>query len=124
MKHPFIKKKQQSHFVQNTPSYNSGVRRQEPTGASQPMNPMRVKGSKTPLSFGQYTALAQAAMDQGDRVLAETYYQYAEYALRLKNETKENSSTSIVHNSLPTSQEKAVRTKHFETSLENELEKA
>ncbi len=38
----------------------------------------------------EYTALAEAAMAQGDRVLAETYYQYADYAVRLSSQAKED----------------------------------
>jgi hypothetical protein len=71
----------------------------------------------------QYTALAQAALDQGDRVLAETYYQHADHVLRLMNEAKENSPTSVVdaHRNPEAS---ASRTDDFETLLAKDLTKA
>ena len=125
MKYPIINKKPQAHFLQSTPSYNLGMSRQGPTETSQPRNLGRGKGNNNlPLSFEQYSALAQAIMEQGDQVLAEIYYQYAEHALRVSDKGSKHRRMTGFYDTELSSQNKAPTGKDFETSLKNELEEA
>ena len=98
MEYPIMNKNKPAHFVQNTSSYNSGARKQDQTGTYHQWN----HGSENAYTHSgksaeEYSALAQVSMGQGDRVLAETHYQYAEHALRIRSTPKENSPTPRPH---------------------------
>jgi hypothetical protein len=75
----------------NKPSHNPDVRKQDLTRVYYSEEPgsrkTHINSSK---SAEEYEALAQAAMEQGDRILAQTYYQYAEHALRTRSEPRKN----------------------------------
>ncbi len=62
--------------------------------------PFENRGMSVPRSRGalskvleKYTNLAQDAVSNGDRVVAENYFQYAEHYQRVLNETNENSGS-------------------------------
>ena len=75
----------------NKSFHKPGVRKQGQVETHHQRNPGSEKShTRSGISFEAYSALAQTAMEQGDRVLAETYYQYAEHALRTRGETREN----------------------------------
>jgi len=117
MKYPIMNK--------NTPFHNSGVRKSDHTTTSHSRNPGFVNTrNNSGKSFDELTALAQEAMGQGDRVLAETYYQHAEHILRLNNQAKETKSTSVADDRRNPSQATAIRINDFETLLENDLSKS
>lgn len=107
----------------NKPFHNPGVRKQDSTRNYHPRNP----GSGKPnihsgKSVEEYTILAQAAMEQGDRVLAQTYYQYAEHALRMRRELEANLPAPGFHGSSAAApQNNVVREKYFEALLEKKL---
>ena len=105
----------------NKPFHNPGVRKQDSTRTYHPRNPGSGNAhTHSGKSVEEYAALAQAATEQGDRVLAQTYYQLAEHALRTRNEPKENiTTTSGFQGGNPISQNK-----DFETLLEKELIKS
>ncbi len=52
------------------------------------MNTPRTRGALSKV-LEKYTTLAQDAFSNGDRIVAENYYQYAEHYQRVLNETKE-----------------------------------
>ena len=109
----------------NKTSHNSGVRESDHTKTYHPRNPGSGKTyNHSGKSFDELTALAQAAMEQGDRVLAETYYQHAEHILRLNNQAKETKSTSVTDDRRNPSQATAIRINDFEILLENDLSKS
>jgi hypothetical protein len=60
-------------------------------------------------------------MEQGDRILAQTYYQYAEHTLRIRSEPQENITAPGIHGSSYVSQNKANVEKDFESLLEKAL---
>ena len=92
MKYPLMNNRPIVNVSEMLPSDNPSFRKQGSTRSPQPRKPVLGKlHNNQQKSFEEYTALAQAAMGQGDRVLAETYYQYAEYAVRLINQAKEDS---------------------------------
>jgi len=91
MKYPLINKRQAMNFPGILPSANPSFGKQARTGGFQQHKPYHRKiHNNISGSFGEYTSLAQAAIGQGNRVLGETYYQYAEHALRLNNQDKED----------------------------------
>lgn len=51
--------------------------------------------------YEEYSSLAHEAIRQGDRVLAESYYQYAEHALRLSNQLNKNTVEAKEDNKEP-----------------------
>ena len=103
--------------------------------ASNHIRPYDTKGQGTPRSRGalskaleKYMSLAQDAFSNGDRIVAESYYQYAEHYQRVLNEiveeTKDNSvqefsGTEIRSNS----NEKPSRTERALTAKNEKLEK-
>ncbi len=74
-------------------------RRKPRLSKNRPANQLRnfdSRGSHIPRSRGamskaleKYTSLAQDAFSNGDRIVAESYYQYAEHYQRVLNETVE-----------------------------------
>ena len=64
------------------------------------MNTPRTRGALSKV-LEKYTTLAQDAFSNGDRIVAENYYQYAEHYQRVLNETKEDdkpdSTVNISH---------------------------
>jgi hypothetical protein len=116
MKYPITNK--------NKPFHNSGVRKQDSTKTYHPRNPGSGKThNNSGKSAEEYEALAQAAMEQGDRILAQTYYQYSEHALRIRSAPQENITAPGFYGSGYTSQNKVDRKQGFEASLEKELAK-
>lgn len=114
MKYPIMNK--------NKPFHNSGVRQSDHTKTYHPRNPGSGKThNNSGKSAEEYAALAQAAVEQGDRLLAEAYYQCAEHALRIRCEAKENSVTSVVDARRNPCQATAIGTNEFEGLLEKEL---
>lgn len=114
MKYPITNK--------NKPFHNSGLRNQDSTRTYHPRTPGSGKShNSSGKSAEEYEALAQAAMEQGDRILAQTYYQYAEHALRIRSEPQENITAPGVHGSSYVSQNKATVEKDFESLLEKAL---
>ena len=74
-----MNKNKPAHFVQNTSSYNSVVRKQYQTGTYHQWNHGSGNAyTHSGKSAEEYSALAQVSMGQGDRLLAEAYYQYAD----------------------------------------------
>ena len=78
MKYPITNK--------NKPFYNSGEMRQDQIRTYHPRNPGSGNAhTHSGKSLEEYADLAQAATEQGDRILAQTYYQYAEGSISIFN---------------------------------------
>lgn len=92
MKHPFINRRPVLKYSEKSPTND-----QNTIQPNSPKNPELRKSSFVKIDgnlqhfFEEYSSFAQEAMRQGDRVLAESYYQYAEHALRLKNQLEKTS---------------------------------
>ncbi len=86
------------------------------------------RGSNVPRTRGalskaleKYTTLAQDAFSNGDRIVAEGYYQYAEHYQRVLNETTDDdkqitsSNVSQINNGKPSRTERALNAKNERT---------
>ena len=68
----------------------------------------------------KYNALAKEALSSGDRVLAESYFQYADHFLRIIDERKLNQNQSVVR----TEDEKKVTNKNLSHNFEFNQDRA
>ena len=66
------------------------------------------KGANTPKTRGaiskaleKYTSLAQDAFSNGDRIVAESYYQFAEHYQRVLNENFEDDKSNDINSRFP-----------------------
>ena len=103
--------------------------------ASNHIRPYDTKGQGNPRSRGalskaleKYMSLAQDAFSNGDRIVAESYYQYAEHYQRVLNEiveeTKENSVKKFKISEVRSkSNEKPSRTERALNAKNEKLEK-
>jgi hypothetical protein len=87
MRHPYIKRRSITKSTEMSPTNDQSSIKPNSPKTSQIRKPFLGKlNGNLQQFFEEYSSLAHEAIRQGDRVLAESYYQYAEHALRLSNQ--------------------------------------